>query len=61
MYGTPERIDLFMGGMIEKAAEGALVGPTFQCIVGDQFKRLKLGDRFWYEEGGQSGSFTEGN
>ena len=36
------------------------LGPTFQCIVGDQFRRLRLGDRFWYEEPNQVGSFTLG-
>ena len=60
MYTEPDRVELFLGGIIEKPAPGALLGPTFQCIVGDQFKRLKLGDRFWYEEGGQTGSFSEG-
>ena len=61
LYGSVEEIDLFLGGMIERpASDGGLVGPTFQCLVGDQFKRLKLGDRFWYEEGGHEGALTEG-
>jgi peroxidase len=52
-------IDFFIAGVSERPAAGAMVGPTFQCIIADQFLKLKQGDRFFYELGGQSGSFSE--
>ena len=58
LYDRIEDIDLFVGGVVERPSPGSILGPTFQCIVGDQFRRLRLGDRFWYEEPRQSGSFT---
>lgn len=45
--------------MAEKPKPGAILGPTFVCLVGDQFARLKRGDPFFYEEGGQTSSFSE--
>jgi len=60
IYQHVDDIDLFVGAMMEKSHRDSILGPTFLCIIGDQFKRLKRGDRFWYENGlfGQS-SFSE--
>jgi len=51
VYKDIEDIDLFVGGIIEKPHKDGLVGPTFKCIIGDQFTRLRRGDRFFYEHG----------
>lgn len=60
VYKSVDDIDLNIGGMSEKLAEGAAVGPIYQCIIAEQFLRLKRGDRYFYDLGGQPGSFTEG-
>ena len=44
-------LDLFVGGFLEKPHEDSLVGPVFKCIIGDQFARLKKGDRYFYDLG----------
>lgn len=58
-YNTVDDVDLFAGLFSERPATGAIVGPTTLCIVGDQFARLKKGDRYFYDLGGQAGSFTQ--
>lgn len=58
LYPSVDEVDLFVGGIGERPLTGAVLGPTFVCIVGDQFSRLRRGDRFFYEE--TSARFTEG-
>ncbi|MGK7893362.1 MAG: peroxidase family protein, partial [Xenococcus sp. (in: cyanobacteria)] len=48
VYGSVDQVDLWVGGLAEQQAPGALVGETFQKIIADQFTRLRDGDRFWY-------------
>jgi hypothetical protein len=50
-YRHVEDIDAFSGGLSETPLSGAVLGPTFAHIVGLQFRDMKLGDRFFYENG----------
>ncbi len=52
VYGSIDNVDLFMGGLAEKHARGAVVGPTFQAIIADQFAALREGDRFFWQNQG---------
>jgi hypothetical protein len=58
LYSSVDEIDLFVAAVAEKPLPGALLGQTLVCLVGDQFARLRRGDRFYYEEGGQPSSFS---
>jgi len=59
IYDDVDDVDLFIGGISEAPVPGAILGPTFQCLVGDQFKRLQHGDRFYYDNSASPGKFTE--
>jgi peroxidase len=48
LYGNVNNVDLFMGGLAERHADGAVVGATFQAIIARQFRALRDGDRFFW-------------
>ncbi|XP_021376679.1 peroxidase-like protein 3 [Mizuhopecten yessoensis] len=54
-YADVRDIDLFPGAMLETNVDGAHIGPTFSAILAEQFKRLKFGDRFYFETTGDQG------
>ncbi|XP_033115469.1 peroxidase-like protein 3 [Anneissia japonica] len=59
MYHDVDDIDALIGMLSEKHVEGALVGPTVACLLGEQFHNLKFGDRFWYENTEGQQAFTK--
>ncbi|CAL9683468.1 unnamed protein product [Knipowitschia caucasica] len=52
LYGTPENIDVWLGGVSEPFVRGGRVGPLFACLIANQFKNIRQGDRLWYENPG---------
>ncbi|NXM06648.1 PERM Myeloperoxidase, partial [Tyrannus savana] len=52
VYGTPDNIDLWIGAVAEPVVPQGRVGPLLSCIIGTQFRNLRDGDRFWWENPG---------
>ena len=48
-YGELRYLDLWTGGLSEDHLPGAMLGETFHTIIADQFRRLRDGDRYWFE------------
>jgi peroxidase len=44
--------------LAETVLPNAVVGRTFACIIMEQFKDLKNGDRYYYENGPSVTAFT---
>ncbi|XP_015127264.1 peroxidasin homolog [Diachasma alloeum] len=49
LYGHPGNMDVWVGGILEDQLPNAKVGPLFNCLLLEQFRRSRDGDRFWYE------------
>ncbi|XP_054280832.1 chorion peroxidase-like [Macrosteles quadrilineatus] len=58
IYITVDDIDLYVGAILENVVPGAIVGPLLQCIISEQFRRWKDGDRFFYTFQNNPGAFT---
>lgn len=52
LYGHPGNVDVWVGGILEDQMPGSKVGPLFHCLLIEQFRRTRDGDRFWYENPG---------
>lgn len=49
LYGTPDNIDIWIGGMAEPFIPYGRVGPLLSCLIGKQMRHVRDGDRFWWE------------
>lgn len=49
LYGSVDKIDLWVGVLAENHVRGSSVGALTRRILADQFERLRDGDRFWYQ------------
>ncbi|XP_050400825.1 chorion peroxidase [Patella vulgata] len=58
IYRSVDDIDVFAGGLAEPPLRGSQLGPTFTCILAQQFKDLKFGDSFWHETKDRKRGFT---
>lgn len=60
LYEHPDDVDFAVGGGLE-VNDNALTGPTFLCVLIEQFYRTRVGDRFWFESPDPVVAFTRGN
>uniref|UniRef100_A0A6Q2X2F0 C1q domain-containing protein n=1 Tax=Esox lucius TaxID=8010 RepID=A0A6Q2X2F0_ESOLU len=52
LYGTPDNIDVWLGGVAEPFVPNGRVGPLLGCLIANQFQKIRQGDRFWWENDG---------
>jgi len=59
LYESVADIDLYAGGLAEDSIGRVYaVGPTFGCIIMNQFKEIKNSDRLYYENGPSATAFS---
>jgi peroxidase len=51
-YSSPDKMDFYVGAVLEDPVVRGLIGPTLACVVGPQFARTRDGDRFYFENPG---------
>ncbi|KAG8590366.1 hypothetical protein GDO81_006737, partial [Engystomops pustulosus] len=57
LYNMTDNIDIWAGGVSEPHVPNGRVGDTIGCLIGDQFRRIRDGDRYFYQN---RGVFTQG-
>ncbi|KAJ8985609.1 hypothetical protein NQ317_015102 [Molorchus minor] len=58
VYAHVSDVDLIVGGLMELPEGESLFGPTFSCVLADQFRRTKKGDRYFYTNKNQPKPFS---
>ena len=58
LYKNPEDVDLVIGGMAERPINDAVFGPTFRCLIAEQFLRSRKTDRYFYDSAEQPNPFS---
>lgn len=58
LYESFEDVDLTVGASLEAHVDGTLAGPTFLCILTEQFYRTRVGDRYFFEGGNKEMAFS---
>lgn len=48
-YKDVNKVDPWVGILNEKSLDGGILGEVGARIVGQNFRRLRDGDRFWYQ------------
>jgi peroxidase len=48
LYGDVRNIDLWPGGILEDPIDNAKLGPLFMCIIVNQMKSVRDGDRYQF-------------
>jgi hypothetical protein len=49
LYGNVDKVEPIVAALAEDHLPGASVGPVTAAVINEQFRRLRDGDRFWYE------------
>ncbi len=50
IYESPDEVDLWIAITGETNVEGAILGELGCRIIGEQFKEIRNGDKYWYEK-----------
>ena len=57
LYDSPDNIDPWVGALCEDHVSGSPVGELTGAMLKEQFRKLRDGDRFWYQHDKSLGSF----